>query len=105
MLEPIWAKTLPEAGFEYKVIKFHGECTAEEINGLIAEGKAMGAKTVLGCGGGKVLDTGRAAVSLGPWLLRLFCLWRLILYKSSCAALICSGLALKHELSVCDLAQ
>ncbi len=53
-LEPIWAATLPAAGYTHHLVKFGGECTANEIDSLIAEGRRVGAKTVIGCGGGKV---------------------------------------------------
>ena len=52
-MEPIWAATLPGVGYDFHLVTFGGECTAEEINSLIAVGQRVAAKTVVGCGGGK----------------------------------------------------
>lgn len=61
LVEPAWSKALTEAGFQYEVVVFGGECTNAEIEALAGAGRALGAKTVVGAGGGKVLDTARAA--------------------------------------------
>eukprot|EP00887_Chlorella_sp_A99_P007328 scaffold2.g7328.t1 len=47
-----------------RVVAFGGECTAEETDSLVAKAREAGAKTIVGCGGGKVLDTARAAADL-----------------------------------------
>ncbi len=41
-------------GLDYHIVRFGGECSVPEIESLVAEGRRLGARTVLGCGGGKV---------------------------------------------------
>lgn len=63
LLAPIWRETLTAAGIAYQVFPFTGECTSAEIARGVEAGRAMGAKIVIGAGGGKVLDTSRAVAS------------------------------------------
>lgn len=60
-LEPTWAATLGGAGLAFGIHDFGGECTDAEIARIVVAGRALGAGTVVGAGGGKVLDAGRAA--------------------------------------------
>lgn len=46
---------------EYKAIKFGGECSYNEVDRVIEEFKAYGADVLVGVGGGKTLDTSKAA--------------------------------------------
>jgi glycerol dehydrogenase len=64
LLAATWQATLPAAGYQYSVVKFNGECCASEIERLAEEGRRAGAKAIVGCGGGKVLDTAKASADL-----------------------------------------
>src|SRR6188768_1169017 len=61
LLTGIWRTTLGEAGYTYKVHDFAGECSHTEIARIVAA--AQGAGTIVGAGGGKVLDAARAAAA------------------------------------------
>jgi len=63
LLEPTWRKALNEAGLKYVVARFGGECSLEEIERVQTAGRQHGARTIIGAGGGKVLDTARAAAA------------------------------------------
>ena len=63
LLEPVWAKTLGEAGIPHVIHDFAGECTSAEIARIVAVARAAGAAAVIGAGGGKVLDAARAAAA------------------------------------------
>ena len=66
LLAPAWQRSLDEAGFKHAVHRFSGECSLTEIERVKAAGRDLGARTIVGAGGGKVLDTARAAAaSLG----------------------------------------
>jgi glycerol dehydrogenase len=56
-----WKATLSKAGYEYQIFKFGGECTSHEIEDVVSKAKEMSAKCIIGAGGGKVIDTARAA--------------------------------------------
>jgi len=60
LLSESWARTFAEAGMEYSVFRFAGECTAAEIRRGGQAGREAGAQVVIGAGGGKALDTARA---------------------------------------------
>lgn len=60
-LEATWTATLGEAGYAFAIHDFAGECTEAEIARIVAAAEALGAGTIVGAGGGKVLDAGRAA--------------------------------------------
>ena len=63
LLGPAWQRSLDEAGFKHAVHRFSGECSLTEIERVKAAGRELGARTILGAGGGKVLDTARAAAA------------------------------------------
>jgi glycerol dehydrogenase len=60
LLSDVWRKTFGEMGISYEVVRFGGECTADEIRGGSQAAQAIKARVVIGAGGGKVLDTVRA---------------------------------------------
>lgn len=64
LLAATWEAALPAAGYQYSMVKFNGECCVSEIERLAEEGRRAGAKAIVGCGGGKVLDTAKAAADL-----------------------------------------
>ncbi len=63
LLAPAWQRSLDEAGFKHIVHRFSGECSLTEIERVKAAGRKLGAPTIVGAGGGKVLDTARAAAA------------------------------------------
>lgn len=60
LLEPVWERTFKEANLCYEIADFSGECCREEIDRLIRLVERQGAMTVIGSGGGKVIDAARA---------------------------------------------
>ena len=62
-LEATWTATFEGVGLTHAVRTFGGECSQREIDASVAEAKAMGAKVVVGAGGGKCLDTARAVAA------------------------------------------
>ncbi|MDG2053111.1 MAG: glycerol dehydrogenase [Phycisphaerales bacterium] len=62
-LMDIWKASLAQADYPYLIHHFGGECTDSEISSVIAKGQEFGARTVVGSGGGKVIDTARAAAA------------------------------------------
>ncbi len=62
-LSEIWARTLPEAGFAHQVLQFGGECSIAEIEHVKTEASRQQARVIVGAGGGKALDTARAAAA------------------------------------------
>jgi glycerol dehydrogenase len=62
-LAPVWAAAMSAAGWHHRVRTFGGECTAAEIDALVAEARSLGAKVIVGAGGGKCLDAARAAAA------------------------------------------
>lgn len=63
LLEAVWTRTLGDSGFESTIHDFGGECSHAEVARIVAVARACGAQTVLGAGGGKVLDAARAAAA------------------------------------------
>ena len=63
LLSETWKASLGDAGIEYSVFAFNGECSSSEIERGKAAARAMKAGLVIGAGGGKVLDTARAIAS------------------------------------------
>jgi len=63
LLSAVWAVTLKEAGIAHAVHPFEGECSLAEIERVKTSARKANAKVVIGAGGGKVLDTARAAAS------------------------------------------
>lgn len=60
ILEEVWVRTFAEAGTEYQIFAFAGECTAAEVRRGGEAAMAANARVVIGAGGGKVLDAARA---------------------------------------------
>jgi glycerol dehydrogenase len=63
LLAETWARTFADAGMDYAVFRFGGECTAAEIRRGVEATRDAKARTIIGAGGGKVLDTARAVAS------------------------------------------
>jgi glycerol dehydrogenase len=63
LLAKDWKQSFDEVGFKFEVFKFAGECSAKEILRCKEAALKFGAKTVVGAGGGKVLDTARAVAA------------------------------------------
>jgi glycerol dehydrogenase len=62
-LADTWRASLDEAGMRHTVHRFGGECALAEIERVKAAAQQCGARTIVGAGGGKVLDTARAAAA------------------------------------------
>ncbi|EIV92335.1 glycerol dehydrogenase [Frankia sp. QA3] len=63
LLAASWAASLDAAGIGFAVHAFGGECSRAEIDRVVAAARGQGARVVVGAGGGKVLDTARAAAA------------------------------------------
>jgi glycerol dehydrogenase len=63
LLSDIWEKTFADAGMNFEVFPFAGECTAAEIRRGREAAVASKARVIIGAGGGKVLDAARAIAS------------------------------------------
>lgn len=63
LLSAIWAKTLSGAGYGYEILQFGGECSLAEIERVKSEARRQQARVIIGVGGGKALDTARAAAA------------------------------------------
>ena len=63
LLAEVWRETFSAAGLNYGVHSFGGECTAEEITAIENTAKQHRVDVIVACGGGKVLDAGRAAAA------------------------------------------
>ncbi len=63
LLSDVWRKTLRDAGYAYEVAPFGGECCVGEIEKVKAEAREQKAGVIVGAGGGKTLDTARAAAA------------------------------------------
>jgi glycerol dehydrogenase len=62
-LAPTWATALDEAGFVSRVRLFGGESSRREIAAIVQEARGLGGRTIIGAGGGKVLDAARSAAA------------------------------------------
>jgi glycerol dehydrogenase len=58
-----WKSALDEAKLSHVVHRFGGECSLAEIERVKVSARACSARTIVGAGGGKVLDTARAAAA------------------------------------------
>ena len=58
-----WLKTFGDAGIDFSVRPFGGECSHQEIEEVKEAAKDSGAQVIVGAGGGKVLDTARAVAA------------------------------------------
>lgn len=63
LLGETWERTLGAAAIRYGVHPFGGECTLAEIERVKTAASELDARVVIGAGGGKVLDTARAAAA------------------------------------------
>jgi glycerol dehydrogenase len=63
LLGTTWNNSLAGENISYDVHLFAGECSRAEIEQVKAHARDLPARTVIGAGGGKVLDTARAAAS------------------------------------------
>jgi glycerol dehydrogenase len=63
LLSGLWKTSFGDAGMAYTVFPFGGECSASEIERGNAAARTIGARIIVGAGGGKVLDTARAVAS------------------------------------------
>src|SRR5262245_54177742 len=63
LLDGVWRKTLGDSGFDYAVHDFAGECSHAEVARIVASARGAKAGTIVGAGGGKVLDAARAAAA------------------------------------------
>ncbi len=61
LLAETWHTSLGAAGIGYAVHHFGGESSQAEVDRVVAAARKVGAQVVIGAGGGKVLDTARAA--------------------------------------------
>jgi glycerol dehydrogenase len=62
--EKAWQESMKQLGWEFSILDFAGECTPKEIDSVVARAKTLGVKSLVGAGGGKVLDTARAAANI-----------------------------------------
>jgi glycerol dehydrogenase len=63
MLRSAWEESFSAESFAFGVQRFGGECSPSEIQRGKEAARALGAKAIVGAGGGKVLDTARAVAS------------------------------------------
>ena len=62
-LETTWKTAFGDAHTPFEVHQFGGECTDAEVAAIASVAKAAGSATIIGAGGGKVLDSARAAAA------------------------------------------
>ena len=63
VLESIWRETLGKAVIEMALHEIAGECTRAEVARIVDAAQNAKCATILGAGGGKVLDAARAAAA------------------------------------------
>jgi glycerol dehydrogenase len=61
LLAATWSRSLGGKHISYEIHRFGGECSNGEIESVIAAARRREAQVIVGAGGGKVLDTARAA--------------------------------------------
>lgn len=59
-LAAVWTESFAAAGYHHEVTAFGGECCRSAIAAGVAAARTIGARAVVGVGGGKALDTARA---------------------------------------------
>ena len=62
--EKAWQESMKLKGWEFSIIDFSGECTPGEIDSVVAKARFLRVGSLVGAGGGKVLDTARAAANI-----------------------------------------
>ena len=63
LLAETWRQSLSAAGIAHHVHRFGGECSHAEIERVKASARDAQARVIVGAGGGKILDTARAAAA------------------------------------------
>jgi glycerol dehydrogenase len=63
LLSDKWRISLSQARFAYAIHAFGGECSVSGIERVKTAARQNGARVIIGAGGGKVLDTARAAAA------------------------------------------
>ena len=63
LLTEVWRTTLGDSGYPYSIHDFSGECSHAEIARIVSVAREAKAATIIGAGGGKVLDAARAAAA------------------------------------------
>jgi glycerol dehydrogenase len=63
LLSQTWQRSLDGAGLKHRVHRFGGESSLAEIERVKATARELKARTIVGAGGGKVLDTARAVAA------------------------------------------
>ena len=63
LLSAIWQRTFNDAGIQYQVMEFGGECSQAEVDRIAEAVRRHGSRVIVGAGGGKVLDAARAAAA------------------------------------------
>ena len=63
LLSAAWRRSFEEVAFPYQVYRFGGECSLAEIERVKRRARDQRPRVILGAGGGKVLDTARAAAA------------------------------------------
>src|SRR5882762_1731994 len=63
LLSETWRTSLDEVGIGHSIHHFGGECSVSEIESVKKSASETQARVIVGAGGGKVLDTARAAAS------------------------------------------
>ena len=63
MLLETWRKTLGDSSISFEIHQFGGECSLAEIERVKNSARKMNGRVIIAAGGGKALDTGRAAAA------------------------------------------
>jgi len=63
LLSDTWRRSFEDAGLAYQVYRFGGECSLAEIECVTRHARDQRTRVIVGAGGGKVLDTARAAAA------------------------------------------
>lgn len=63
LLEATWRESLGDSGYQFSIWDFGGECTLAEIERGKLTAQEVGAKVIVGAGGGKLLDAARAVAA------------------------------------------
>ena len=61
LLAETWSRSLGGKRIAFEVHRFGGECSTDEIERVMSAARQRDAQVIIGAGGGKVLDTARAA--------------------------------------------